>query len=153
MSKLTDYSKFDHLDSDSDDDEAKQAQPCWSKSDTDIAAPVTQENTGTAVAPSTLSSPASTRSIMQQHPTLPQRYTYLHNGFAAVYEWEQSLPEVILYVPAPDFLLLEPKRIVCTIAPNHLQLGQRGQQIRSPPYPQTWQKSCSTNCLVFFSFF
>jgi hypothetical protein len=66
---------------------------------------------------------------MQQHPTLPQRYIYLHNGHAAVYEWEQSLQEVILYVPAPDFLLQEPKRIVCSITSNHLQLGQRGQQI------------------------
>ena len=66
---------------------------------------------------------------MQQHPTLPQRYKYLHNGVTAVYEWEQSLQEVILYVPAPDFLLQEPKRIVCTITSNHLQLGQRNQQV------------------------
>jgi hypothetical protein len=66
---------------------------------------------------------------MQQHPTLPQRYIYLHNGVTAVYEWEQSLQEVILYIPAPDFLLSEPKRIVCTITSNHLQLGQKNQQV------------------------
>jgi hypothetical protein len=129
MSKLTDYSKFDHLDSDSDDDEPEQAQSSLSKSvATDTAAPTNvnpneNENTGT-VAPTT-SSASPTTSIMQQHPTLPQRYIYLHHGAAAVYEWEQSLTEVIMYVPAPDFLLQYPKRIVCTIASNHLRLGQR----------------------------
>jgi hypothetical protein len=141
MSKLTDYSKFDHLDSESDD-EMEQQQPPLSKSSgatatdttdtTDTAAPMDdlhpKENTDGTVVPTVSGSASSTLSIMKrQHPTLPQRYTYLHNGVAAVYEWEQSLQEVILYVPAPAFLLREPKRIVCTITSNHLQLGQLDQ--------------------------
>jgi hypothetical protein len=125
MSKLTDYSKFDHLDSDSDG-EPEQAEASSSAIDTTASPSAMDDRT---VLPIVSGSTSSAMSIMQQHPTLPQRYTYLHNGVAAVYEWEQSLQEVILYVPAPDFLLREPKRIVCTITSNHLQLGQRNQII------------------------
>jgi hypothetical protein len=132
MSKLSDYSKFDHLDSDSDD-EPEQAQPSSSKSAT--AAPMdvnSNETTGTvapAPAPTT-----TTTSIMQQHPTLPQRYIYLHHEKGAVYEWEQSMQEVIIYIAAPDFLLRDPKLIACQITSSHLQLGQQQQVANQKSY-------------------
>lgn len=161
MSKLSDYSKFDHIDSDSDEEPA-QAQPSLSKSTPATAAPTdTKPNDNSDTVASTTT---SSTSIMKEHLTLPQRYIYLHMGAAAVYEWEQSLQEVILYVPAPDFLLQNPKSIVCTIVSNHLQLGQRGQQVSEQQHQQyfldedTWQTvnvkestwCIEDNCIVIY---
>jgi len=46
------------------------------------------------------------------------RYRFLHHG-RCVYEWEQSLSEVILYIPAPP----NGQKIACKIEPNRLRVG------------------------------
>jgi hypothetical protein len=177
MSKLSDYSKFDHLDSDSDNDEGPEQQahvqparlstpdqalpdaPTTTHPNTvpTLTTPATTTSTSTIAAASTAApppppSPTSTTSIsacMRQNPDMPKRFMYLYNG-SMVYEWEQSLQEVTLYIMAPPFLLQDPKRIVCTIASNHLVLGQQQQQQqqqqRNPDTPlhyfldeDTWQ--------------
>lgn len=51
--------------------------------------------------------------------TNPLRFSFQYNG-TSVYEFEQSLLEVTLYVPAP------PQPIVCNITANHIQLGLKG---------------------------
>lgn len=51
--------------------------------------------------------------------THPLRFSFQYNGMS-VYEFEQSLVEVILYIPAP------PQAVACNITANHIQLGLKG---------------------------
>jgi hypothetical protein len=53
------------------------------------------------------------------HPANPLKFSFQYNG-STVYDFEQSLSEVILYIAAPPHL------VVCNIAPNHVQLGLKG---------------------------
>ena len=85
MSKLSDYSKFDNLNSDNEDEPQEQNKPV---------------------------------AVMRPHPTIPRRFVFEYDN-STVYEFEQSLTEVVLYVSAP------PHPVDCTISPNHLKLGLR----------------------------
>jgi CS domain len=107
MSKLSDYSKFDQIDSDVDD------------SDTEEAA----TKTSIATVPQQSPPPPSNVALIRKHPTIENRFIFEHNQ-QAIYEWEQKLSEVILYVPAPP--ITHDERIVCHISANHLQLGLDG---------------------------
>lgn len=55
------------------------------------------------------------------------RYAFRHEG-QLIYEWEQSLEDVIVYVKPPDGVKAE--MISCKIQPNHLSLGLKG----NPPF-------------------
>ena len=117
MSKLSDYSKFDHIDdvSSSDDDEtdkvipvaAAPAPPAPSQS----AQPINNNNTGRT----------------KNHPTEPNRYIFEYSG-QKVYEWEQSLEEVTIYIDAPPNLPKDNagQYAVVNILPTGLQVGLRG---------------------------
>jgi len=132
MSKLSEYSKFDHLDEDdaSSNEEERLAQdatpartqhqpqqPSTNSTSSVSATAATDEVGSTAPPPTT-----TTTTVMRRHPTHAQRFIFEHAN-NPIYEWEQTLSEVILYVPAPPE---EVSSIVCTIAANHLQLGLRG---------------------------
>lgn len=98
MSNLKDYSKFDHIDTESEEED-----------DTNDV--------------KTVLNPADARMI---HDTFTGRYFFLYNN-ARIYEWEQKLSEVIVYVTAPPIENLSKQTIDCQITPNHVKLGLKGQ--------------------------
>jgi hypothetical protein len=56
-----------------------------------------------------------------------ERHSFVHEG-ETIYEWDQTLEEVNLYISLPDRL---PSRLLyCTIKPQHVELGVKG----NPPY-------------------
>lgn len=99
MNKLSNYSKFDHL-----DDGGSEEIGC------------NQIVTTATTIKNNLSS------IQRRHPTNPKRFIFEYGG-KGVYQWEQSLYQVILYVPAPKVSAGE---IRLEITPKHLRLGLRG---------------------------
>ncbi|KAI2496390.1 hypothetical protein MHU86_18126 [Fragilaria crotonensis] len=101
MSRLTDYSKFDHLvDSDDDNDDDKPPQ---------------QQQQQTPV-------PEKTSGYYQKDPTTG-RYVFYYQS-RKIYEWEQTLETVTLYVDAPPGK--KAKDFVVRITATHLQVGLRG---------------------------
>ena len=56
-------------------------------------------------------------------PSKPGRLVFAHRG-AAVYEWEQSLEEVSVFVRPPAGV--RASQLACAIAPRHLTLGIKG---------------------------
>ena len=118
MSRLSDYAKFDRLDDDSssDDGEERGARPAARKEG--------QQQQWRQEDPSP-EPPAAAR--IRRHPTNARRFVFEHAG-RPIYEWEQSLQEVVLYVPAPPAPSSSCSKdgIVCNIAARHLQLGLRG---------------------------
>jgi hypothetical protein len=120
MSKLTDYSKFDHI-VDTDDEEDVEHDEKRSNA--------TRETEATTA--------RATGGLTQKHPTIPNRYIFTHAG-QKVYEWEQSLEEVILYIDAPPHLLSQMQTngsggaavakdyILVTISPTRLRVGLVG---------------------------
>ncbi|KAL7494626.1 hypothetical protein ACHAWT_003268 [Skeletonema menzelii] len=114
MSKLSDYSKFDHLDDVSDDE-------------TDEASAVAPVTAAISSSISTTTNPPATKGTTKKHPTEQNRYIFEFSG-QKVYEWEQSLEEVTIYIDAPPNL---PKNnaahyIDVNILPNRLQVGLKG---------------------------
>ena len=129
MSRLDDYSKFDHIDSDTDDfDDDDGGAPAIRDNDTEVLAHASNSATAsppTAVVPRDDDAPHGTTT---KHPTIADRYVFAHGG-RKVYEWEQNLDEVILYIDAPMDQLPKdnPARyIVVDIMTNGLWVGLRG---------------------------
>ncbi|KAL3801063.1 hypothetical protein HJC23_002356 [Cyclotella cryptica] len=115
MSKLSDYSKFDHIDS---DDESEADQKPTAASDSTSSA---QSTAATAPVPAIASG------TTKKHPTIPDRYVFSYSG-QKIYEWEQSLEEVTIYIDAPPQLPTElaATYIIVNINPNRLQVGLKG---------------------------
>ena len=108
MSKLTDYSKFDKIGISSDDDD-----------DDD-------ENDEVRVANNVPSSTVINKGITKKHPSEQNRYIFEYSG-QKVYEWEQSLEEVTIYIDAPPNLPRNARQyVVVNILPTRLQVGLRG---------------------------
>ena len=106
MSKLSDYSKFDHLDSDDDDEEENRKQ---------LPTPPAQQSPARPdfeFVRSTHSS--STRFVLQQTATR-----------RSLYEWEQTLNDVTLYIGTPPGAIAHAHDLVVQIQPNHLAIGRR----------------------------
>jgi hypothetical protein len=102
MSRPIDYSKFDHIDSDDENDDAAAPSPA--------PAPTPQVLQGTTI----------------KHPTLPDRYVFSYNN-QKIYEWEQSLEEVTLYIDAPPLPAHSPASyIIVNIKADRLQVGLKG---------------------------
>ncbi|KAL7512276.1 hypothetical protein ACHAXN_009254 [Cyclotella atomus] len=107
MSKPIDYSKFDNIDSGDESDHAADLSPAPA---TAAAATVSQVARGTT----------------KKHPTIPDRYIFSHNN-QPIYEWEQSLEEVTIYITAPPLPSHSPASyIIINIDANHLQVGLKG---------------------------
>lgn len=122
MSKLSDYSKFDHLD-DSDEEDLLKPRLDALPSPAEVA-----QFSSSAVPSSNVAAEAQHR----HHSVISNRFIFEYNG-ASIYEWEQSLSEVTLYVPAPPSSSSSEKattgntnKIVCRISAHHLQLGLQG---------------------------
>ncbi len=93
MSNLKDYSKFDRIDTESEDEECSSAKL----------------------------DPADARMI---HDNATGRFFFLYKN-TRVYEWEQKLSEVIVYVGVPPIQDLSKNTIDCHISPHHVKLGLR----------------------------
>lgn len=120
MSKLSDYSKFDHLDSGSDDESDTHTDQ---KNDL-ISAPQTKVDAA---------EPPTPLAFQRLNPET-SRISFLYNG-TPIYEWEQHLGEVVIYVPAPASV--PTSKIECTIKPNRLILGLIGAKdpfLNEQPY-------------------
>ncbi|KAG2333459.1 hypothetical protein Bca52824_004639 [Brassica carinata] len=57
----------------------------------------------------------------------PERHDFVHNG-QKVFEWDQTLEEVNLYITLPPNV--HPKAFHCRIQSKHLEVGIKG----NPPY-------------------
>ena len=135
MSKLSDYSKFDHLDdSDEEDLITKPQAAALLSSPADVEHVV--HTSSSAAVPSSSSSSSTDVAVAgtaaaqhQRHSVISNRFNFEYDG-ASIYEWEQSLTEVTLYVPAPpqpsSVRNGDANKIVCKISARHLQLGLQG---------------------------
>mmetsp|Transcript_44538 Transcript_44538/g.93459 ORF Transcript_44538/g.93459 Transcript_44538/m.93459 type:complete len:242 (+) Transcript_44538:52-777(+) len=124
MSKLSEYSKFDHIDSDTDDDEndgvGSASRPNSSRPLSASAAP--------AAPASSAATPMPAQGKTKKHPTIADRYVFSYNDHK-VYEWEQSLEEVTIYIEAPMQQLPQENTasyIIVNILPHQLQVGLKG---------------------------
>lgn len=98
MSKLTDYSKFDQIDTESEEEVDRNVnQVALNSADAQMI-----------------------------HDTLTGRYFFVYQN-TRIYEWEQKLSEVIVYITAPPIENLSKQTIDCQITPNHVKLGLKGQ--------------------------
>ena len=117
MSRLADYSKFDNIDTDSDDE---------GEADTQSAARSearTQQEKHNDEA-----TPHRARGSTTAHPTIKDRYVFSHGG-RRVYEWEQTLDDVTVCIEAPIDQLPSQRAasfIVVDIEPTRLRVGLRG---------------------------
>jgi CS domain len=106
MSRLADYSKFDHLNDDSDDEDNKE-----SNGQLNAVAAATDSTTAKVVK----------GGRHQRNPRVPNRFIFEYDD-TPVYEWEQALSEVVLYIPGPP----AKGSITCQITASRLKLGQKG---------------------------
>jgi len=115
MSKLTDYSKFDHLseDSDGENDEENIARVAASTSASDLEGPTVAKTR-----PFTSNDDVST-SVRRDKTS--GRYRFEYNG-NTIYEFEQGLDDVTIYIVPPPYVT-KGRQVKCTISANHLKLG------------------------------
>jgi CS domain len=170
MSKLSEYSKFDHLQDDDDDDNA-DAGLCGIEHDH----PDTM--TATTIQQKQKVSPIATRRTSQlrhvPHPTKPHRFRaqqhYSSNSSNStttttriIYEWEQTLTEVILYIVSPiqqqqqqqskQQILqnVETKRIVCHMTATHLQVGLQDTTTTTTKEKKDVNDTTSTSTTTYY---
>ena len=131
MSKLSDYSNFDRLDEDDPEDDLGNSKSEQSK--TASATTTLQGAAATSSRPSgqpqqkpplqqanNAPQPRQPTAIQRKHDTEPNRYVFEYDG-QPVYEWEQKLEEVTIYVKPPPFIQ-KGSQIQCLIKANRLQL-------------------------------
>jgi hypothetical protein len=120
MSKLTDYSRFDHLDS--DDDEPNEKQPP-KQPETQAQVPTHRPPVAANPPPNTASPPPPpTTSLRKDEST--GRYVFEYNG-QEIYQWEQTLDDVTIHVKPPP-MVTKGNQVNCQIATHHLKLGLHG---------------------------
>jgi CS domain len=155
MSRLSDYSKFDHLEEEDDDDNdcnnSNSIGTATGNSDSSGAVPIHESNQHqlltTNISKSTpmVGAGATLRLKETKHYTdknnlnnniqLPQqqeqryRIIYEYNR-QPIYEWEQGLTDVIIYVYCPPLSVNQQNRyrssdFICKIQPSSIQLGLR----------------------------
>jgi hypothetical protein len=113
MSSLTDYSKFDHLTEDSDDD---------NENDHVTHKAATKKTATAAPAPEKQSDKTAGGIIRRDESS--GRYRFEYNG-STVYEFEQSLDDVTIYILPPPYVT-KGNQINCVISANHFKLGLVG---------------------------
>jgi len=86
---------------------------------------VMTSTTPTSTNTMSLSSPSTTEqpSCCLRRDDETKRFIFEYNG-RSIYEWEQSLDEVVIHVPAPPSI--KANLIHCKISAQHLQLGMKG---------------------------
>jgi CS domain len=132
MSKLSDYSKFDHLDSDSDDEEGKpqqQQQQQTNSSSTTAAGDATtaQVNSTTSNNSTNISAAADAGAvgIFTRDTEHANRFVFEYPKGNPIYSWEQTLDSVTLLIPTPHNIVTRASQLDCRIHPNRLQVGLR----------------------------
>ena len=152
MSKLSDYSKFDHLLDDDDDDDDDNVQDnhvttSTTRSVESSTLPFLDENGIRHVRKYPISSSSSSSAAAAAaHQSTTTSTTHLrfmaqYKG-TTIYEWEQSLNEVILYIVSPlqkhqnqintTNEINHHTKIICHITATHLQVGIQQQQQQAP---------------------
>jgi hypothetical protein len=124
---MVDYSKFNGI-GDSDEEE-EFSTPYSSPSMIPFQTPPAQQLTPVP------SVPSSSASVVPDKPTTSKktkkgkdgRIQFEYDG-KLIYEWEQNLTEVIIYVPPPPGV--SKKQLDIRITPHHLTVGMKGL----PPY-------------------
>jgi hypothetical protein len=124
MSKLSDYSKFDHLDTDGEEDDDQNQPP--QRHQLSASTPIphhAHEVTGPLF-------------VYERDPTTqrwqcrasPSDNNNNNDHREVVYEWEQSMQEVIVHVPLPPIVSTKSKasQIVCTLHPTYIKVGLQG---------------------------
>eukprot|EP01035_Chromulina_nebulosa_P020875 gene20875-27061_t len=118
---MVDYSRFNNIDTDSDDEESNNNKISL-KSNANNNTKVNQISSN-----SQLNNPLITSKEQMTKRSKEGRIRYEFNG-QLVYEWEQSLDEVNIYIyPPPE---INKAMLVISILPNHLSIGIRG----APPF-------------------
>jgi hypothetical protein len=112
MSKLSDYSKFDHLDEDDLDEEPTQQQPVVASASPSLAPASTDP------------APAAPAGATTRKDETTGRYVFEYNG-NPIYEWEQTLDDVTIYITAPPHVT-KGNQLNCIISARHLKLGGQG---------------------------
>jgi CS domain len=127
MSKLSDYSKFDHL-VDSDDDDADGAVP------PNPSQSAHHDTNNPSVVPHQPQQQTSPVTSYHQKDPATGRYVFYH-GSQKVYEWEQTLDTVTMYVDVPPYqndhhgstptkpTPTTAKDLLVRITPKQLQVG------------------------------
>jgi hypothetical protein len=105
MSRLSEYAKFDHIDS---SDEEEKLTP--------VPVPTSE-----SVAHTTKDVPSLALQF-RRSPVVNSNRFRLEHGDRLIYEWEQTLNDVTLYIPTPPFVT-QASDLVCRIQPQHLQVG------------------------------
>lgn len=126
MSRLCDYSKFDHVGSDTDEDKEDEldendVRPAVNSGPTSASAPPASCTTTTDATPTPI------RSMTKKHPTIDNRYIFTYDN-QKIYEWEQSLEDVTMYIDAPSSKQRNviASDIIVNILHDRLQVGLRG---------------------------
>lgn len=122
MSRLVEYSKFDHLTEDSDDESHENNDNAnkngfitkETTTKTAYAAPVKQSDNETK---------KNVGGIIKRDE-ISRRYRFEYNG-RTVYEFEQSLDDLTIYVLPPPYVT-KGRQINCIISANHFKLGLVG---------------------------
>ena len=113
MSKLSDYSKFDHLEVDSPDDEHHDEH------DT-----ITGNASASASASVPVPVPFTTNKVVVPGSNIrrvEKRYIFEYDG-NRIYEFEQGLDDITIYVLPPPYIQMG-RQIKCIITAHHLKLG------------------------------
>mmetsp|Transcript_8616 Transcript_8616/g.18661 ORF Transcript_8616/g.18661 Transcript_8616/m.18661 type:complete len:244 (+) Transcript_8616:89-820(+) len=121
MSKLSDYSKFDHLVDSDDEKEEQPPRPPSTHRQPPVLTPTTIQTTNHPLSSSTTTSSTPTTRF-ERHPQHEARFI-LKYGDRSIYEWEQTLHEVTLFIPTPP--LPDATALVCEILPRRLRVGLR----------------------------
>jgi CS domain len=132
MSKLSDYSKFDHLDSDDDDDDDDddegQQQKKANSSSTAAAKPQAPPTIAELNSSSSSTSSSSAVGGVFTRDTggeraQTNRFIFEYPPGNPIYSWEQTLDSVTLYIPTPRDVVTRASQLDCRIHPNRLQVG------------------------------
>lgn len=119
MSRLTDYSKFDHMTEDSDDEnDHVTRKAAATKTASSSSAPLP------GAAPEQQQSDKTTAGGIIRRDESSGRYRFEYNG-STVYEFEQSLDDVTIYILPPPYVT-RGNQINCVISANHFKLGLVG---------------------------
>ncbi|KAL7567311.1 hypothetical protein ACA910_015685 [Epithemia clementina (nom. ined.)] len=131
MSKLSDYSKFDHLVDSDDEGDAGGDQNNQIIHPQHSTPPPPQFQTSAVVAGEQEQQEEEEEEewLFCRHPQHSTRFILKHGPTGrSIYEWEQSLQDVTIYIPTPPNVITNANQLVCHIFPNRLQVGRRQQQ-------------------------
>ncbi len=118
MSRLSEYSKFDHIDSDEEESNREISVPGAVNETRGVGKAAPNNDNVPSIAAAT---PSLSRGSTKKSAVNDGRYIFECGG-KKIYEWEQSLEEVTIYIDAPPHVP-SAANIVVNILPTRLQVG------------------------------